>query len=106
MIDHLKKINENPCISSTEEKPLYSYVGCCPQFGQYINLYASDLATAEVGDSWFCEDQDNYPNGSSYWTVEVVVIYADSDGVLLKENNDGEVKLHWIRLHQSEEVTP
>lgn len=97
------------------EKPLFEYVGCCPEYGQYIGLYANDLRTAKVGDSWSCTDQDCYPNRQYEWQVTVTVVYKDADGVLLKVHDDGptyydydgepEIRLVWITVHDMAEET-
>lgn len=89
------------------EEPLFEYEGCCPEYGQYIGLYANDLRAAKVGDSWSCTDQDCYPNRQHEWWVTVTVVYKDADGVLLKVHDDGpacccdgepEIRLVWITV--------
>lgn len=82
-----------------KERPLYCYVGCCPEFGQLIRLYADDLKRANVGDQWECTDQDKFPNRTKEWDVSVRVIYKDEYGVALLERNDDEPIIIWVELH-------
>ena len=84
------------------EEPLFYYGGCCPEFGQVIRLYRKFLAKAEVGDTWSCEDQDRYPNRTETWSVDVVVVYKDGDGILLKFHDTNprheKIELIWVEL--------
>ena len=66
-----------------KEKPLYEYIGCCPQFGQSIRLYKKDLEKAEIGTEWHCENQNRYPNRDDSWYVNVEVVYRTEKNVYL-----------------------
>ena len=82
-----------------EEKPVYLYTGCCPEYGQKIRLYADDVRNANIGDEWSCSDQDRYPNRQYEWDVTVKVVYKDEYGVALLERDRNYPKLIWIELH-------
>lgn len=83
-----------------KESPVYYYVGCCPEFGQFIRLYADDLRHANVGDQWSCTDQDVFPNRTQEWEVVTKLVYKDEHGVALLERVDNEdPELIWIELH-------
>lgn len=82
-----------------EERPVYNYVGCCPEYGQEIKLFADDIKNASIGDEWSCSDQDRFPNRQYEWEVTVKVIYKDEYGAALLERNDNEPRLLWVELH-------
>ena len=86
-------------IELVKEEPLYHYIGCCPEYGQEILLFANDLKNASIGDEWSCSDQDVFPNRQYEWDVTVKVIYKDERGVALLERNDNEPRLLWVELH-------
>lgn len=70
------------------EEPIYSYYGCCPAFGQKIEIYADELKKAKIGTEWSCEDQDRYPNRIAEWSVYVKKVYEDENGCLLIKRDD------------------
>ena len=70
------------------EAPLYYYGGCCPDFGQQIEIYADELKKVEVGKEWSCDDQDRYPNATEYWNVYVKKVFEDEHGCLLIKRDD------------------
>ena len=86
-----------------KEQPLFYHGGCCPEFGQEIELYHKDLAKAKVGDAWGCEDQDRLPNRTECWSVDIIVVYKDDDGILIKFHDtyprDEKIELIWVELN-------
>lgn len=86
-------------VTIIKEEPLFKFEGCCPEYGQIIELYGDDLYDCKVGDSWSCEDQDCYPNRNEVWGVIVTVIFRDEKGVLLRFEHDNiQTSLHYIEF--------
>ena len=81
-----------------------------PYEGDDLEIYASDLKSAEVGKVWETENQDCYPNRTTVWTESFTVVYKDEKGVAVlyrsEEAGDGfnyyqpeEVEIIWVELH-------
>ena len=93
-------MNDDIRLTGIEEEPIYGYYGCCPEFGQCIEIFANDLRNANVGAKWTCEDQDRYPNRERNWEVEVKLVFRDDKGCLLIRHGEDDrlEEMVWIDL--------
>lgn len=80
-----------------KEGPLYRFEGYCDFEETGIELFASDLRNAEIGDMWTCWDSDE----GEKWKVTVKIVYKDDTGCSLIRINDGvgAVESMWIEIH-------
>lgn len=71
-------------------------------YGDTLEIYASDLKAAEVGQTWSIENQDCCPNRTDWWIESYKVVYKDETGIAVLyqiEDTPEASKLTWIELH-------
>lgn len=90
-----KIINERPLIEVKK-----------PYDGDDFELYASDLAAAEVGKEWRTENQDCYPNRNAAWEEVFTVVYKNDRGCAVLHTTEGAPDIYtieellWVELRR------
>lgn len=85
---------------SYKEEAIFCYG---TEYGDALEIFASDLKNAEIGKEWTIEDVDRFPNAKEHYQVSYKVVFKDGNGVAVlfrsEYSKDPRVELRWVELH-------
>lgn len=71
-------------------------------YDEALTVSWNELKEAEIGKTWYIEDQDKYPNRTSVWNVSYTKVYQDASGCAVvyryEEPGNEEVSIGWFEF--------